>query len=267
MVASNKSCPLCRSKLTPKKLIPLSITYAASPKKSGPEVAEEDDVIIVKEKYSLVQRRAGELEHRRVFLERICGEKDTEIERLRQELRLKEHSLEEQELLINYQTGERDELKKTVERLQAIYARSCQKLKDIEDQNRELKILNTVREQAELGKDTIEWADKIRASVGVSDQALHFYMALKFNNKLLRETEQQLAHANAQLEQLKTQNSKYKRQGLLMLSTQMSTQSQDRVEEVTSLKRPRPADSFLAEGSESLERLAPPKKRPLSLIR
>lgn len=225
------------------------------------EISDEDDVLFVKAQFTVQRRKTTELEARQAVLERNFKDLEAENDRMRQELKQKSHNQEQLELMLNYRESERDELKQTVERLQGIYTRVCTKLKDIEDENRTLKVSNHVREQVESGQDTIEWADKIKQTLGVSDQALHFYNALKFNHKLLKETEQRLAETNTLVEQLKAQNSKYKRLELQKVSENRP------LEEFASLKRPRPDDSFLMQGGGSLERLVPPKKRPLSLIK
>jgi hypothetical protein len=208
------------------------------------------------------KRRTNELEARQAALERNFKDLEAENEKLRQDLRLKDHSQAQLELMLKYRETERDELKITVERLQAIYTRACAKLKGLEEENKTLQIANRVREQAESGQDTIEWADKIKGSLGVSEQALHFYNALKFNHKLLKETEQRLAEANAQIDQLKAANSKFKRQ-------EMGKAAERRpLEEFTSQKRPRADDFFkVVERESAVDREVQPRKRPLSLLK
>jgi cell division protein FtsB len=240
----------------------LNITYASSTLKEVHEISDEDDVISVKAQIPVQRRRTDELEARQAALERSFKDLETENEKLRQDLRLKAHSQTQLELMLKYRETEQDELKTTVERLQAIYTRACAKLKGLEDQNKTLQIVSRVREQSESGQDTIEWADQVKGSLGVADQALHFYNALKFNHKLLKETEQRLAEANAQIDQLKAANSLLRRQEMGKAA------ENEPLGEVTSQKRPRADDFYKAvEGEDSVDRQVLPRKRPLSLLK
>jgi hypothetical protein len=242
-------------------LIPLNITYSASPYKEIIEVSDEEDVEFVKAQFTAQRQTTTNLEARHTELQQQFADLVAENDRLRLEIKAKQHSQEQLELLVNYRESERDQLKQTADRLQEKYTRTCTKLKDLEDLNRELEVASRVYKQNDLTQATIEWADKIKCTLSEADQALHFYNALKFNYRLLKETEHSLAEANLQIAQMKTEHSNFKQQELVKAAERRPC------EQLQSLKRPRPNDDWLVDDEDLLGRLAPPKKRPLSLLR
>jgi hypothetical protein len=241
-------------------LIPLNITYSASPSKEVIEISDEEDVEFVRAQFTAERQTTSNLEARHTELQQDFADLVEDNDHLRLEIRAKDRSQEQLELLVNYRESERDQLKQTADRLQGIYTRTCTKLKDLEDQNRELQVASGGYKQNDSTQATIEWADKMQCTLSEADQALHFYNALKFNHKLLKETEQSLAEANLLITQMKTENSNFKRQELVKAAEKRP------LEELPSLKRPRPNDEWSTEQN-LLGRLAPPKKRPLSLLK
>lgn len=259
LVVSKKSCPLCRINLTPSKLIPMNFTFALTSQAIAADDLHEADFATVKEQWMQQKTRVTELEAAQAVHEIHFKQLEADKERLKQEIRLKEHSHQQIELMQQYRESERDELNRTITRLQAIVASASSKLQSIEHENQDLQIMSQVKDFDKLTEGPMGWANQMRAKLNKSEQALHFYNALKSNSRLLKETEVRLAEANSHVEALKIQNSKLK-------STEVQKAMQARpFEEPSSLKRPRADDFCISEGGEALD--PPAKRRPVSLIK
>ena len=216
MANKNKTCPLCRDKIVPSKLMQLQYNLTLlleSHEKLGMSEEESKDITLLHSKITDLKNEIQANQQKIATIERISQTKDTQIQNLTSALSIEKENykgLQEKYIRCRDQNNELDyELNK----FKGLFTSTHNKTRELEEKVAKLVSVERLFNDIELNQSSVTWANNVRQSYPIEDQASEFFTAfmilssnLKNCEKTLKEIKTEHSYCNDEINKLKRVN-------------------------------------------------------------
>lgn len=189
--SSCKNCPLCRNRVVPSKLVP--ITYNLTHKDRSITIAglteeESRNITYLQMKTLESQNEKKRIEEKLRHAEILLTEKSEIIIVLQNNLEEEKKNFTKTQKKLEDSMREISHNQYEAQKYLGLFTNAHKKLKELETKANQLESLSKLLEEIEK-KSTIAWATHVKETLNVDEQAVQFYNALLINHNSLKNSE------------------------------------------------------------------------------
>ncbi|CAG9336120.1 unnamed protein product [Blepharisma stoltei] len=209
-----KNCPLCRSRVVPSKLVPLSFNLTAKEQPTkvlGLSEEESKNLLTLQNLAVEAQNEKKILEKRLKEAEGMVAGKSESIAALQKIVEDERHNCGKYQKKYEESLKEVSHSQYEIQKYTGLFTNAHKKLKELESKATQLESLSKLVEELEK-QSALAWAEHAKENLSIEQQAVQFYNALLITSNSLRNSEKQIKELKTCNEEYIQQQSQVKRQ-------------------------------------------------------
>lgn len=198
---SVKSCPLCREKLLPSRLVNLSFSLTPANPFADLTPQEAQDLELLQNRALQADLRAKEANRNSEKLQTELNSKVSTIKNLETKVAQTFSAVEELNSNLQKEVTTKKHLEQDVAKYKELFTKTHKKLKEAENTASKLEGYSKIIKELEKKETTLTWANYLREAVGFEEQASQFYSALLAQAGNIKEKEKTIKELNSLLQE------------------------------------------------------------------
>jgi len=219
---SVKSCPLCRERLLPSRLVNLSFSLTPANPFADLTPQEAQDLELLQNRALQADLRAKEANRNSEKLQTELNSKVSIIKNLEAKVTQTLSAVEDLKSNLQTEMNTRKRLEYDTIKYKELFSKAHKNLKEAQSTASKLEGYSKIIKELEKKETTLTWANYLREAVTFEEQASQFYSALLAQAGTIKEKEKTIKELNSLLQERDTTISQNRKQ-LSLLNKQLKT--------------------------------------------